>query len=61
MLRLVALGHTNAEVARALHLSVRSVEAIRSSLAAKTGARRRTDLVQVARTLGLLGASAPPC
>lgn len=58
VLRLVALGYTNGEVARYLHLSVRSVEAVRSSLGGKIGARRRADLVRLARRLGLFGASA---
>jgi DNA-binding NarL/FixJ family response regulator len=54
VLRLLALGHTNAEVARLLHLSVRTVESHRANLQAKLGVERRSDLVRHARERGLV-------
>jgi len=44
VLRLVAGGSTNAEVAARLHLSVRTVETHVSNLLAKTGAADRGGL-----------------
>lgn len=55
VLRLIALGHTNQEIAQSIHLSVRTVEAHRARLHAKLGATRRADLVRHARDHGLLG------
>jgi DNA-binding NarL/FixJ family response regulator len=54
VLRLLALGHTNAEVARLLHLSVRTVETHRANLQAKLGVAGRADLVRHARERGLV-------
>ena len=48
VLRLVALGHTNAEIADALYLSVRTVETHRSNIQAKLKVSRRADLVRYA-------------
>lgn len=48
VLRLIALGHTNAEIATALCLSVRTVESHRSHILGKTGCRTRAELVQFA-------------
>jgi len=48
VLRLIALGHTNAEIATALCLSVRTVESHRSHILAKTGCRTRAQLVEFA-------------
>ncbi len=48
VLRLIALGHTNAEIATALCLSVRTVESHRSHILEKTGCRTRAQLVQFA-------------
>lgn len=53
VLRLIALGHTNAEIARLLFLSVRTVENHRASLMRKLGARSRAELVRQASRLGL--------
>jgi DNA-binding NarL/FixJ family response regulator len=55
VLRLIACGYTNREIATKVHLSVRTVEAHRSRLSAKLGVRRRADLVRAALDAGLLG------
>ncbi|HET6508109.1 MAG TPA: response regulator transcription factor [Baekduia sp.] len=54
ILRLIALGHTNAEVGRLLHLSVRTVEARRAHVQQKTGRTGRPELVRYALERGLL-------
>jgi DNA-binding NarL/FixJ family response regulator len=54
VLRLLALGHTNAEVARELCLSVRTVETHRLHIQQKLGLRARSDLVRFARDEGLV-------
>ena len=54
VLRLVALGHTNTEIAQELYVSVRTVETHRAHLQQKLGLKARADLVRVARELGLL-------
>jgi two-component system response regulator NreC len=54
ILRLIALGHTNAEVGRILHLSVRTVEARRAHVQQKTGRTGRPELVRYALERGLL-------
>ena len=54
VLRLVALGHTNAEVAETLKVSVRTVETHRAHLQQKLGSKARADLVRSAREFGLL-------
>ena len=54
ILRLVALGHTNAEVGKILHLSVRTVEARRAHVQQKTGRTGRPELVRYALERGLL-------
>jgi two-component system response regulator NreC len=48
VLRLVALGHTNAEIADELYLSIRTVETHRSNIQAKLKISRRADLVRYA-------------
>lgn len=53
VLRLLAEGHTNTEVAGMLHVSVRTVEAHRASLRSRLGAQSRADLVAAAHRLGL--------
>jgi two-component system response regulator NreC len=55
VLRLLALGHTNAEAAQRLHLSVRTVETHRANLQAKLGVSGRAELVRHARDRGLVG------
>ena len=52
VLRLIALGHTNAEIARLLFLSVRTVENHRASLMHKLGVKTRADLVRLANQPG---------
>ncbi len=54
VLRLVALGHTNTEIAEKLFLSVRTVESHRAHIQQKAGATTRADLVAYAREHGLL-------
>jgi two-component system, NarL family, response regulator NreC len=54
VLRLLALGHTNAEIAAQLHLSVRTVEAHRARLQQKLSRPSRAELVRYALDRGLL-------
>lgn len=54
VLRLVALGYTNAEIAAALYVSVRTVETHRAHVQQKLGLKARADLVHYAREHGLL-------
>ena len=55
VLRLVALGFTNAEIAAELYVSVRTVETHRAHVQQKLGIKARADLVRYAREHGLLG------
>jgi two-component system response regulator NreC len=54
VLRLLALGHTNAEVARMLGVSLRTVESRRARLFGKLGFRTRAELVRYAADIGVL-------
>jgi two-component system response regulator NreC len=54
VLRLIALGNTNSEIAEALCLSVRTVESHRGHIQAKTGRSTRAALVAYALEAGLL-------
>jgi two-component system response regulator NreC len=54
VLRLVVLGHTNAEISEQLFLSVRTVETHRSSIQHKTHTSTRAALVAYAREHGVL-------
>jgi two-component system response regulator NreC len=54
VLRLIALGHTNRDVARALGLSVRTVVSHRARIQQKTGRTSRADLVAYAHEHNLL-------
>jgi len=54
VLRLVALGLTNAEIAEGLNVSVRTVESHRSHIHQKLDVRSRAELVRRARDAGLL-------
>jgi two-component system, NarL family, response regulator NreC len=54
VLRLLALGHTNPEIAAQLHLSVRTVEAHRAHLQSKLNRPSRAELVRYALERGLL-------
>ena len=49
VLRLIALGHTNSEIASSLYLSVRTVESHRAHIQQKTGRTTRAALVAYAR------------
>ncbi|HTQ69209.1 MAG TPA: response regulator transcription factor [Solirubrobacteraceae bacterium] len=54
VLRLIALGHTNAEIAEQLYLSVRTVETHRSHIQQKLGLSSRAELVGYALDRGLI-------
>jgi two-component system response regulator NreC len=56
-LKLIALGHTNAEIAQKLYLSVRTVETHRAHIQRKLGRSTRAELVQYALDHGLIGGS----
>jgi two-component system response regulator NreC len=53
VLRLIALGHTNSEIASQLFLSVRTVESHRAHIQQKTQRGSRAELVAYAREHGL--------
>src|SRR6478735_766971 len=54
VLRLIALGHTNAEIASQLYLSVRTVESHRAHIQQKTRRSSRAELVRYALEHGLI-------
>jgi two-component system response regulator NreC len=54
VLKLIALGHTNSEIAASLFLSVRTVESHRAHIQQKTGRTTRAQLVSYARDHALL-------
>jgi two-component system response regulator NreC len=54
VLKLIALGHTNRDVASTLNLSVRTVESHRARIQQKTGRTSRADLVAYANENHLL-------
>jgi two-component system response regulator NreC len=54
VLRLIALGHTNTEIAARLYLSVRTVESHRAHIQQKISRATRAELVQYALEHGLL-------
>jgi two-component system response regulator NreC len=56
VLRLIALGHTNAEIGEQLFLSVRTVETHRAHVQQKLGRSTRAELVRYALDHGLLDA-----
>jgi two-component system response regulator NreC len=55
ILRLIALGHTNAEIGGRLYLSVRTIESHRAHIQQKTRRGTRAELVRYALDHGLLG------
>ncbi len=55
VLRLIALGHTNQEIAEILVLSVKTVETHKTHIMEKLGPRTRSELVRYAIKNGLLG------
>jgi two-component system response regulator NreC len=56
ILRLIALGHTNAEIGAKLYLSVRTVESHRSHIQQKTRRTTRSELVRYALEHSLIEA-----
>ena len=54
VLRLIALGHTNNEIAQNLYLSVRTVESHRAHIQQKLGLTSRSELVRYALDRGLI-------
>jgi two-component system response regulator NreC len=58
ILRLLALGHTNQEIASSLYLSVRTVETHRAHIMQKLRITTRAELVRYALDHGMLEASA---
>src|SRR5947207_6192976 len=55
VLRLIALGYTNAEIAQRLYLSVRTVESHRAHIQQKLGRSTRAELVRSALDHGFVG------
>jgi two-component system response regulator NreC len=60
VLRLIALGHTNAEIAEQLYLSVRTVETHRSHIQHKLRLSTRAELVHYAIERGLISTEGRP-
>lgn len=54
VLRLIALGHTNAEIAEQLYISVRTVETHRAHIQQKLNVSTRAELVRSALSRGLI-------
>jgi two-component system response regulator NreC len=54
VLRLLALGHTNQEIAKLLYISVRTAETHRAHVLQKLGLGSRAELVRYALAQGLL-------
>ena len=54
VLRLIALGHTNTEIAEQLYLSVRTIESHRASIQQKLDLHSRAELVRYALEHGLV-------
>jgi two-component system response regulator NreC len=54
ILRLLALGHTNQEIAKMLYISVRTAETHRAHVMQKLGLSSRAELVRYALAAGLL-------
>jgi DNA-binding CsgD family transcriptional regulator len=49
---LLALGHTNREIAGLLHISIRTAESHRATIQRKLGVAARSDLVKAAIACG---------
>lgn len=54
VLRLLALGHTNADMAEELYVSIRTVETHRAHVQQKLAVKSRAELVRIAREYGLI-------
>jgi two-component system, NarL family, response regulator NreC len=59
VMRLIALGHTNTEIAAQLFLSVRTVESHRAHIQEKLELTTRAELVRLAIDQGLIDVSVP--
>ncbi|HEX2587880.1 MAG TPA: response regulator transcription factor, partial [Gaiellales bacterium] len=57
VLRLLALGHTNQEIAKVLYISVRTAETHRAHIMQKLRLRSRAELVSYALENGMLDSS----
>ena len=57
MLRLLALGHTNQEIAKLLSISVRTVETHRAHIVHKLGVKTSAEIVRYALATGQLDTS----
>ena len=55
VLRLLALGYTNAELSRELRYSVRTIESVRAAVCRRLGLGSRRDIVAFALDHGLIG------
>ncbi|HEX4898854.1 MAG TPA: helix-turn-helix transcriptional regulator, partial [Candidatus Limnocylindrales bacterium] len=55
VLLLAAVGHTNREIARQLHLTERSVHSVRATVMEKLGFHDRVDLLKFALRRGVIG------
>jgi len=55
VLRLIAQGYSNAQIAEALVISIKTVESHRARIVEKLGLRNRVELVRYAMAKGLLG------
>jgi two-component system response regulator NreC len=60
VLRLLALGHTNQEIAEMLYISVRTAETHRAHIMQKLRLQTRAELVRYALSQGLLEAESEP-
>ena len=54
LVTLVALGHTDAQIAEHLYISIRTVRSHLERIRDKTGYRRRADLTRLALAAGLV-------
>ncbi len=54
VLRLLALGHTNKEIAQQCSVSLRTAESLRAHIQRKVDRRGRVELMEYAREVGLL-------
>jgi DNA-binding CsgD family transcriptional regulator len=54
LVTLVARGHTDAQIASQLYISVRTVSSHLDRIRDKTGCRRRADLTRLALSAGLV-------
>ncbi|HMC55653.1 MAG TPA: response regulator transcription factor, partial [Gemmatimonadaceae bacterium] len=59
VLRLLAEGHSNQQIAGAIHLSVKTVETYRTRLSVKLGLKGRAELYRFAAESGILDAESP--